>query len=117
MNGWADAEPAWWLNLQARPDTIIELPDGPRAVRARAAHGEERDRLWARWGEFSDQYDALGREVRGRPRSSSSSPECPAENNGRTIERRYGLPPPGTAPDPQEARCRSPASLGGSTVA
>ena len=58
MNGWADAEPAWWLNLQARPDTVIQLPDGPQAVRARAAHGEERDRLWARWGEFSDQYDA-----------------------------------------------------------
>ena len=21
MNGWADGEPAWWLNLQAHPDT------------------------------------------------------------------------------------------------
>ena len=57
MNGWADADPAWWLNLQARPDTVVELPDGPRAVRGRAAEGEERDRLWARWAEFSDQYD------------------------------------------------------------
>ncbi len=58
MNGWAEAEPAWWLNLQAQPDTTVELTDGPRAVRARAAEGEERDRLWARWGEFSDAYDA-----------------------------------------------------------
>ena len=58
MNGWAEAEPAWWLNLQAQPDTVVELKDGPRAVRGRAAEGEERDRLWARWGEFSDQYDA-----------------------------------------------------------
>ena len=58
MNGWAEAEPAWWLNLQAQPDTVVELKDGPRAVRARAAGGEERDRLWARWGEFSDNYDA-----------------------------------------------------------
>ena len=58
MNGWAEAEPAWWLNLQAQPDTIVELKDGPRAVHARAAEGEERDRLWARWGEFSDDYDA-----------------------------------------------------------
>jgi F420H(2)-dependent quinone reductase len=58
MNGWADAEPAWWLNLQARPDTVVELPDGPRAVRGRAAAGEERDRLWARWSEFSEHYDA-----------------------------------------------------------
>jgi deazaflavin-dependent oxidoreductase (nitroreductase family) len=58
MNGWADADPAWWLNLQARPDTVVELPDGPRAVRGRAAEGEERDRLWARWSEFSEHYDA-----------------------------------------------------------
>src|SRR4249920_1047270 len=35
MNGWGEAEPAWWLNLQAHPDATVELPDGPRAVRAR----------------------------------------------------------------------------------
>ena len=58
MNGWAEAEPAWWLNLQAQPDTTVELKDGLRAIRGRAAEGEERDRLWARWGEFSDHYDA-----------------------------------------------------------
>jgi F420H(2)-dependent quinone reductase len=58
MNGWAEAEPAWWLNLQAQPDTTVELKDGLRAVRGRAAQGEERDRLWARWGEFGEDYDA-----------------------------------------------------------
>ena len=47
MNGWADPEPAWWLNLQAHPDATVELPDGTRAVPARAAVGEERARLWA----------------------------------------------------------------------
>jgi deazaflavin-dependent oxidoreductase (nitroreductase family) len=57
MNGWAEAEPAWWLNLQAQPDTTVELKDGVRAVHGRAAEGEERDRLWARWGEFSEDYD------------------------------------------------------------
>jgi deazaflavin-dependent oxidoreductase (nitroreductase family) len=57
MKGWAEAEPAWWLNLQAHPDTTVELQDGQRAVRGRAAEGEERDRLWARWREFSDDYD------------------------------------------------------------
>ncbi len=47
MNGWADPEPAWWLNLQARPSATVELPDGStRAVTARAAVGDERDRLW-----------------------------------------------------------------------
>jgi len=58
MNGWAEAEPAWWLNLQAHPETMVELKDGPRAVRGRAATGDERDRLWARWRELSENYDA-----------------------------------------------------------
>jgi deazaflavin-dependent oxidoreductase (nitroreductase family) len=58
MNGWAEAEPAWWLNLQAQPDTTVQLKDGLHAVHGRAAEGEERDRLWARWREFSDDYDA-----------------------------------------------------------
>ena len=30
MNGWADPEPAWWLNLQANPEATVELPDGTR---------------------------------------------------------------------------------------
>ncbi len=48
MNGWADADPAWWLNLQARPEAIVELKGGAtQAVRARAAEGAERHRLWA----------------------------------------------------------------------
>ena len=46
MNGWADPEPAWWLNLQASPKATIELPQGTRRVVARAAAGEERERLW-----------------------------------------------------------------------
>jgi deazaflavin-dependent oxidoreductase (nitroreductase family) len=37
MNGWAAGEPAWWLNLRARPDATVDLVDGPRAVTARAA--------------------------------------------------------------------------------
>ena len=64
MNGWADPEPAWWLNLQARPETVIELPDGPRRVTARAAVGEERARLWANFlalgsSAFTDESAAL----------------------------------------------------------
>ncbi len=47
MNGWMEAEPAWWLNLQAQPDATIELKGASRRVRARRADGEERARLWA----------------------------------------------------------------------
>lgn len=50
MNGWAAPEPAWWLNLQAHPEATVVLKAGPpRLVRGRAATGEERERLWARW--------------------------------------------------------------------
>jgi deazaflavin-dependent oxidoreductase (nitroreductase family) len=62
MNGWADAEPAWWLNLQAQPDTTVDLADGPRTVRARAAAGAERERLWASFRDYpgwGDDIDAL----------------------------------------------------------
>ena len=58
MNGWADGEPAWWLNLQAHPDASIELVGGARPVRARAAEIEERSRLWAKWREIDEQIDA-----------------------------------------------------------
>jgi deazaflavin-dependent oxidoreductase (nitroreductase family) len=62
MNGWSDTDPAWWLNLQAQPDTTVELADGSRAVRAHAAAGEERERLWARFADYpgwGDDLDAL----------------------------------------------------------
>jgi F420H(2)-dependent quinone reductase len=58
MNGWADGEPAWWLNLQAHPDASVELGDGPRLVRARVAKGDERSRLWGRWREIDAKLDA-----------------------------------------------------------
>ena len=58
MNGWADPEPAWWLNLQAHPEAGVVLPDGPRRVRGRAAAGEERARLWARFRELDRNLDA-----------------------------------------------------------
>jgi F420H(2)-dependent quinone reductase len=62
MNGWGDPDPAWWLNLQADPDATVDLVDGPRTVRARAAVGDERRRLWERWAHYDknlDQYAAL----------------------------------------------------------
>jgi F420H(2)-dependent quinone reductase len=58
MNGWASGEPAWWLNLRAHPDAIVDLTDGSMAVRARAALGDERERLWSRWRDL-DAYAAL----------------------------------------------------------
>src|SRR5690349_11400922 len=66
MNGWGAAEPAWWLNLQAHPDAVVQTRDGTRPVRARRARGEERDRLWARWGEIDDNLEGYAARRPGR---------------------------------------------------
>jgi deazaflavin-dependent oxidoreductase (nitroreductase family) len=66
MNGWDEGHPAWWLNLEARPDALIRLPhEQPRPVRARCATGDERDRLWNRWLaiEPEDELFARSRSV------------------------------------------------------
>ena len=68
MNGWGEKEPAWWLNLQARPDTTVDLPGESRAVRARAAAGPEREQLWAK---FRD-YSGWGRDIDGLATRRSS---------------------------------------------
>ena len=59
MNGWADPEPAWWLNLQAHPDVTVDLPGGSRAVHGRVATEDERPRLWARWAAHDKDLDAF----------------------------------------------------------
>ena len=59
MNGWGPAEPAWWLNLQADPHALVELAGGRRyQVLARAAVGEERERLWQHWRELDKKLDS-----------------------------------------------------------
>ena len=59
MNGWGKPEPAWWLNLQAHPDTTVELHDRTLAVHGRAATPEERPRLWELWRRYDgEELDA-----------------------------------------------------------
>ena len=58
MNGWGAAEPAWWLNLQANPEAVVELADGVRReVVGAAAVGPERERLWQRWRTLDKDLD------------------------------------------------------------
>jgi F420H(2)-dependent quinone reductase len=58
MNGWGAPEPAWWLNLQSRPEAVVELAGGIRRdVLGRAAVGAERERLWQRWREIDKNLE------------------------------------------------------------
>jgi len=63
MNGWGAAEPAWWLNLQAHPEAVVELAGRiRREVLGRAAVGPEREQLCHRWRDLDrklDSYAAL----------------------------------------------------------
>jgi F420H(2)-dependent quinone reductase len=71
MNGWADPEPAWWLNLLAQPDATVDLKDHTRRVRARVAEGEDRTRLWARFDEFASWGTDLDAYARRRSHETS----------------------------------------------
>ena len=69
MNGWGEGEPAWWLNLQAHPDVEVDLRGEARQVTGRAAEGDERERLWARWREIDKDLDEFAAAARARPPS------------------------------------------------
>src|SRR5918994_1642249 len=57
MNGWGAAEPAWWLNLQTRPEVL-----------GRAAVGDDRERLWQRFREIDGDLDEYAAR---RPRETA----------------------------------------------
>jgi F420H(2)-dependent quinone reductase len=72
MNGWGEAEPAWWLNLQTNPEALVGLADGSRVIRhARAAAGAERERLWARFRDFPGWGEDLGTLAGRRTRETA----------------------------------------------
>jgi deazaflavin-dependent oxidoreductase (nitroreductase family) len=50
--------PAWFLNLEANPETEIQVLDERIPVRMTVAEGAERERLWKRMTEVWPDYDA-----------------------------------------------------------
>jgi deazaflavin-dependent oxidoreductase (nitroreductase family) len=55
--GGAPANPSWYENLLANPEATIQVRDEIVPVRASAAEGEERARLWALMTEVWPAYD------------------------------------------------------------
>lgn len=49
--------PAWWLNLQAKPEAEAFVEDKSHQVRARRATDEEREELWPRFVAMYRGYD------------------------------------------------------------
>ena len=80
MNGWGAAEPAWWLNLQADPQAVVELAGGiRREVLGRPAVGGERERLWQRWRELDKNLDSYAARRQRETAVVVLEPRAPAE--------------------------------------
>jgi deazaflavin-dependent oxidoreductase (nitroreductase family) len=56
-NAGEDADPAWWRNLEAHPDTVVEVGTERRAVHARRASSAEVGPLYERMVAALPQYD------------------------------------------------------------
>ena len=57
-NGGRPRHPAWYLNLQAKPEAEVRVGADTRRVRFRVAEGAERERLWSRAAEVYPGYEA-----------------------------------------------------------
>ena len=55
--------PAWFLNLEASPETEIQVLDETIPVRMTVAEGAERERLWKLMTEVWPDYDAYQRKT------------------------------------------------------
>jgi F420H(2)-dependent quinone reductase len=64
--GGQPTHPAWFHNLNANPDTTIQIGSEVRDVRARVATDAERDRLWPEFRSFYPGYDFLQRLATSR---------------------------------------------------
>ena len=64
--GGIDRHPAWYLNLMAHPETEVNWRGRNRAVRAREADGDERERLWERMVEVYRPYASYQRRTERR---------------------------------------------------
>ena len=55
--GGAPDDPAWMKNLREDPEARVQVAADKFDARARAATGEERDRLWAQMAEIWPAYE------------------------------------------------------------
>ena len=65
--GGAPEHPSWWKNLEARPEATVQVRDQEIPVRASAAQGEERARLWEKmvevWPDYESYQEKTDREI------------------------------------------------------
>jgi deazaflavin-dependent oxidoreductase (nitroreductase family) len=55
-NNGQDRDPAWWLNLQTKPEARVRFKREVFAARAERAEGAEYDRLWPLLKQYNPHY-------------------------------------------------------------
>jgi F420H(2)-dependent quinone reductase len=58
--------PGWFYNLKANPDTTAQIGREHRAVHARIAEGEERERIWGKAVRVYRDYESYATRSKGR---------------------------------------------------
>ena len=65
--GGSDTPPAWYLNLEAKPEVGVQVKGDRVTAKARVADSEERERLWpkmtATWPAYDDYQEQTEREI------------------------------------------------------
>jgi deazaflavin-dependent oxidoreductase (nitroreductase family) len=64
--GGIEKHPAWYHNLRANPETMVNWRGEKRRVRAHEAEGAERERLWAKMVEVYRPYASYQRRTERR---------------------------------------------------
>jgi len=66
-NAGDDRDPAWWLNLRARPEAVVQVGRERHAVRARRATPAEEATLWPRlvaaYAPYAQYREGTRREI------------------------------------------------------
>jgi len=62
--GGARKNPLWWLNLQAHPETTVQVGSEKRSVRARQATPDEKQRLWPMMVDVYAPYEEYQRKTK-----------------------------------------------------
>jgi F420H(2)-dependent quinone reductase len=65
--GGSHKHPAWFLNLQANPETTVQVRGERRRVRAREASDAERERIWPKliavWSDYDNYQRRTDRQI------------------------------------------------------
>jgi deazaflavin-dependent oxidoreductase (nitroreductase family) len=82
-NGGNTNHPAWWLNLEARPEAEVEVGRRRLPVEASKATGERRRRLWRQFVDVYSGYSGYERTAGREIPVVILSPRADARPDGR----------------------------------